>query len=387
MRDFITELSKKVGPRAPCSSQEREAAIIFYNQVKDYCAEIEIEYFNARPGAYKASFKLPMIFYLISIFLYWYFHFISVFFAFFSFLILFGEMAMAKEVIDFIFSEKKSQNVIAKVNPAVQKKNLVIIGSHLDSNWEFPLIRKLKYGFVLIIAINLFLVVSLLIILVLKTVLLLIQIEFLMKSIEVIFYWFFLITIPIPLIQFFFIISNRGVIGANDNLSGMAVCHSIAKALGKNLIELNNVEVWICAYGCEEIGSKGSKNFVMQHYEDLKNAKIINLDMIGHGGVPLFINTSEVFGLVKMNKNMINLIQNSAKDLSIELKLGNLMAFTDSLSFARKRLATVSISTLPRTMKNFFYHTREDVLENLDFENLIKTFNLCINLIKQLDRE
>lgn len=385
MRNFISEICEAIGPRKSCSKNEAQLALYFHEEIKEYCEETTIDYFLTHPGAYYAAFRIPMILYLFSLIFYWYYPLISLILIILSFLILFGEMSLAKEIIDFMFPKKKSQNVIGKIKPINQTSELIIIGCHIDSSCEFPLMRKLKYGFIGILAINLFLNVILLVILIMKNFLVLIQLETLLLSIEILLFWVFLVLIPTTILQLFFIISNRPVMGANDNLSGVAVCYEIAKNLNLPENKPKNVEVWICAFGCEEIGSKGSRHFVKENLKDIKKAKIINLDMLGNKDAPLLITTSEIFGFVKTDKKMNELIKNSAEKLSIKIKTKHNMAFTDSLSFCRKHLSATSLVTLPISSKNFYYHTRDDVVSNMSFENLINAFKICNHIIKNLD--
>jgi len=387
MRDFISEICETIGPRKSCSENEAQLALYFHEEIKEYCDEITIDNFIVHPGAYRAAFRIPMIMYLFSLIFYWYYPVISLILIILSFLILFGEMSLAKEIIDFVFPKRKSQNVIGKIKPKNQTSKLIIIGCHIDSSCEFPLMKKLKYGFIVILAINLFLNVLLLVILIMKNFLILIQLETLLLSIEILFFWFFLALIPTVIIQLFFIISNRPVMGANDNLSGVAVCYEIAKNLKLPENKPKNVEVWICAFGCEEIGSKGSRHFVKENLKDIKKAKIINLDMLGNIDAPLLITTSEIFGFVKTDKKMNELIKNSAEILNIEIRSKHNMAFTDSLSFCRKHLSATSIVTLPISSKKFYYHTRDDVVSNMSFENLINTFKICSHIVKNLDNK
>jgi len=325
------------------------------------------------------------ILYCISIILFWYYSWLSLIFAVLSFLIFFCEIYLVREIVDIFFPKKGSQNVITKIKPKHKTKTLVIIGSHLDSNWEFPIIRKLKYGFIIIIAVNFFLNLVLIILLVMKNFLLLFQIEADFYNLEIKAFIFLIITLPFPLIQLIFIISNRPVIGANDNLSGMAVCYEIAKNFAVSTNKLNNVEVWINTYGSEEIGSKGSKAFINKHLEEIKKAKIINLDMLGYSYPPLLIGKSEIFGLVKMNGEVIELIKQSATELNINIEIKKLFAYTDSLSFCRKNLSATSITSKPHSMKEFHYHTRDDIFENLNFENMINAYKVCMRIIEKLD--
>ena len=387
MKDFILEFCEKVGPRSPCSNNESKAAKLFNSKLKSLGFNVITEEFSVHPGAYKASFRLPMILFIFSTLFYWIYPLISLIISILSCLILIGEMYFVKEVIDIFFPNKYSQNIISKIESQNQVRNLIIVGSHIDSNWEFPLIRKLGYGFIIIISINLILNIILLIILPIKIIVNFFELETDFFSIELTFYLIFIGSVPIALIQFFFIISNRPVMGANDNLSGMAICYAIAKYHSISENRLRNTELWISAYGCEEIGAKGSKFFVKKYFNIIENAKVINLDMVGYKSSPILIHKSEILGLVKMDNYLIELIRDLAKKLNMNVKIASSMAYTDSLSFARKKVRAASMSSIPQSFKEFYYHTRNDVIENIDFKNLINVYKICINLIKTIDEQ
>ena len=88
-----------------------------------------------------------------------------------------------------------------------------------------------------------------------------------------------------------------------------------------------------------------------------------------------------------MDYNLIELIHKLAKNLNIKTKISSSMAYTDSLSFARKQISAVSMSSIPQSSKEFNYHTRNDVIENLDFKNLANVYKICLDLIKSIDYE
>jgi len=74
-----------------------------------------------------------------------------------------------------------------------------------------------------------------------------------LSDISTVAIWIFgLIGIPFALLQILFMISNRPVLGANDNLSGMAVYYELAKTFNSPENRPKSVEVWIAAFGCEE---------------------------------------------------------------------------------------------------------------------------------------
>ncbi len=386
MKSFVTEVCTTIGPRPPCSPQELACGKVLEQKLQGRCDEVTLERFITHPQAYKAGFRVPMILYLLALAFYWGVPWASLILAGTSFLIFFGEMALVYEVIDRAFPAKESVNLVSKIKPLGERKHLLIIGGHLDSNYEFPLMRKLGVFFSLIIAINTILGGVMFLFLAVKNLLLLFSAAIVLVDIEPIMFWIFCGGIPFALLQLFFIISNRPVMGANDNLSAIAVCHELAKVLGTSEHRPRSVEVWIAAFGCEETGSMGSKAFVKAHLPELQGAQALMLDMVGNKESPLEIDSSEVFGLVKMDPAFISLVQDAAKQANISLAPKPSMAFTDALSFRRKKVASATLFSMPRGSKNFFYHTRNDTIEHLGFENMVSAYKICLNLVAKLDK-
>ena len=223
MHDFILEFCEKIGPRAPCSKEEREAAILFREKIKDHSDFTSQEMFHTNPGPYKAAYLVPMVLYFVSLVLYLFIPWLSLVVSIILLFILFGEMTLTRQVIDFLFPKKQSQNIISKIMPKSQTRDLVIIGSHVDSNWEFPLIRLFRNKYTIIFGVNVFLNVILFLLLIMKNVSILFSFQAIIFNVEIVVFWILVITIPFPLTQLFFMILNRPVMGANDNLSGMAV--------------------------------------------------------------------------------------------------------------------------------------------------------------------
>ncbi len=327
-----------------------------------------------------------MILYLGALAVYWIVPWLSLILAAASFIVFFGEMALVYEVIDRAFPAKESVNLVSKIKPSGERKHLLIIGGHLDSNYEFPLMRKLGVYFSLIIAINTILGGVLFLFLVIKNLFLLFGAVAILVDIDPMLFWVFCGGIPFALLQLFFIISNLPVMGANDNLSAIGVCYELAKALGKSGRRPQSVEVWITAFGCEETGSMGSKAFVKAHLSEIQGAQALLLDMVGNKESPLEINASEVFGLVKMDPAFISQVQDAAKQAGLALVAKPSMAFTDALSFRRKKVPAATLFSMPRGSKHFYYHTRHDTMENLGFENMVSAYKICLNLVAQLDK-
>jgi hypothetical protein len=329
-----------------------------------------------------------MVLYLLALVFYYLHPFICLFCSIVASTIIIGEMTLSYDVIDLFFPKKKSQNVISKISAKEisigKPKKLLIIGGHIDSNYEFPLMKKLGHKFGAVIGLNFMLNALMSAFLMIRIVFILLDKEIHLSFFTNLFFWIFVIGSPIAVIQLFFIISNIPVMGANDNLSAVAVCYELIQYLSNDEHRPKNLEVWIAQYGCEEIGSKGSRAFIKRHYDEIKDALAINIDMIGNRN-NLQLATSELMGLIPLSKDLIRDLTNTARQLNISIKAASDMGFTDSLSFARKGIKATSIVSVPPSNDDFYYHTRNDVIEHVNFENLVDCLSILKEFIKELD--
>jgi hypothetical protein len=385
MRNFIQEICDMVGPRPPCTIQEQKGAEFIKNKYSEICENTTIEEFSCNPAGYKMSFRLPMILYLLALFFYYNFPIVSLISSIIATVIIVGEMTLSYDIIDFLFPKKTSHNVISKITVESPHKGppkrLVIIGGHIDSNYEFILMKKLGYKFGIVVTMNFMMSVIMSMFLIIRFIFILSGNEGQLTTFVNIFFCIFIFGSPFALLQLLFIISNLPVMGANDNLSAVAICYELLKHLTKEGSKPKNIEVWIAQYGCEEIGSKGSREFIKKHYAEIKEAIAINIDMVGNKN-QLQLATTEMMGLAPLSKELIEHLYNIGKRLNIPIKAAPDMGFTDSLSFARKKIKSTSIVSVPASNKEFFYHTRNDVIENVYFENLENCLNLLKNSLK-----
>ena len=279
MRDFIEEICNAIGPRPPASPAEAKAADFLRERFEQCGGESRIERFVCRPGAYRAAFRWPIICYLIAVVLYWFLPIASFLILVFAVVVFVGNTMYNKEIVDIFFQEKQSTNVICKFKPKGKVKSLVIIDGHHDSNWEYPLLKKFSSGLVFFMGAHFALTALLMLGLIIKFALAAFSIQF-GYTIDLVLVVMFAAFIPLEIYTCVNIVSDRPVMGANDNLSALAVCLGVADHLSdiKNLPK--NTEVWLCSFGCEEIGVRGAKRFVTAHYNEVKDASVISLDIV-----------------------------------------------------------------------------------------------------------
>ncbi|MFB0561923.1 MAG: M28 family metallopeptidase [Candidatus Lokiarchaeia archaeon] len=418
IKEFIKLFCDEVGPRPPCSEQEAKAAKLLKKKFGEYCDKPSIESFTCRPGAYRAAFRWPIILYILStisyiiatyfglqtsatlfggysvfasfwdanlLFYFMIFLLVAIGISLFSVVVvIMGSLMYTKETIDIFFPEKSSTNVVAKIKPKEKAKKLVLISGHHDANWEFPLIRKFGSRFTALQAIPVISNYMLLAVLIIRFILYLLQIPvgFLIEIIIII-----LLVAPIPIMVYIYpnMVSDTPVMGANDNLTGMAVCYEVARYISTPKLRPKETEVWVVSFGCEEIGDRGSKRFVKKYSNKLKDAYNVNIDMVGEKKSSLYIVEREVRSLVKLSPEVIEILKSIAKKLRIKFNSGSIDAYTDAMSFAQKGLKSASIVAVGPTRFPKYYHTTDDVMDNLDYKQVADVVRISLEFIKQID--
>ncbi len=165
--------------------------------------------------------------------------------------------------------------------------------------------------------------------------------------------------------------------GASDNASGTAVILEVARLLSNPDIKKNlkyNIE--FVAFGGEELGLLGSKEYVKELQEDNKVNNIeamINLDMVGVGD---YIN---VFNL----KN--DLSSSFSKLAEKHIKAGNGVyggTYTNMSSSDHAPFEELGIkSSLVQTAPDPNYHTENDTMEHIDENNLYNVAKVVSRMI------
>jgi aminopeptidase YwaD len=380
MVNFITEVCEKIGPRSPCSKQEEQSAQFLVKNLKKFCDEVSIDDFYCRPGAYRAMFHWPILFYILALPFFFFYPVISFILATFVIIILVGNEIYNLEIIDSLFKKQKSTNVIAKIKPSKEMKNIIILSGHHDSNWEFPLGKRFGNKVSIFMVLPIVFNPLLLIFSIVKIIMpLSLVVELILLTIMV---------VPVPILIPFGIkvISKTPVMGANDNLSALAVCLAVAQYFSDLKNKLKHSELWIISFGCEEIGIRGSKRFVSKYLDSIKDAYSINLDLVGERDCKMHIDTKEEMGAIKLSPEVCDILQNASNKLDISITRGPVMCFTDSMAFSMKKVKSAAlIGLLPDGNMPRYYHTTNDTIENIDPKLMKECLEICLQAIYDID--
>jgi hypothetical protein len=176
---------------------------------------------------------------------------------------------------------------------------------------------------------------------------------------------------------------NRSA-GALDDASGEAVILEAARVLAKEPLE--NYDVLVASFGCEEVGLCGAINYLLAHEEELKARPtyMLNFDMPFSTGGHLFVNTAFELPPRYTSKHLNELARKAASDMGIEIK-GLYMpvgAAADHMPWNKHGIdATGFVSAAG------FIHSSRDTVDKINSGGLQHTGEVTLAVVRSLDQE
>jgi len=408
MHKFIEDVCNEIGPRESGTEQEILAGNKVESELKKFCDETSQEPYKSNPHAFLGGIRYGVLIVFISGIFFWFsllndlnlisLHpllnvlFLITAITFISITIGYFILEVMKyyEIFDFLFPTCESKNVIGTINPRNEVKKTVIFSAHHDSAFEFNTFYYLKRFGQIIINIGYLGVAIMFIAIILKLIFFILSIE--QSILFLVFGIFFIAFIPIILVYIFFH-SYKPVLGAFDNLSGVAVLLGIAKFLFENKnnedIFPRRTRVHFISFAGEEAGLRGSKRYVKTHYDELvsSQARVVNMDSIAKKDFIVVHNKESGIG-AKHDPLVFEPILDIAINLSLNVKLLPLpFGATDGASFSKKNIPAVAIGGLNLKEELApYYHTRYDTPDVVDKEALGQFAQICVEYLKFVDR-
>jgi hypothetical protein len=174
--------------------------------------------------------------------------------------------------------------------------------------------------------------------------------------------------------------------GAYDNASGVAAVLSAAEELTASPPE--NLDVWVVLAGSEESFCEGSRAFVRSRRKELDRATtvFVNIDSVSSGEVAYEISQGPVISLPH-DPQLIELCEalsaagQSARPIRHPV-------LDDAMPARVRRLRAITLRTTDSDGNLApWYHTHEDVPEQVDAEALTRATDFVVSLARLLDRE
>ncbi len=391
MFDFVKRVCTDIGPRPGTSESEFKAGQMVKKEYDRFCDDVKVEPFTCRPGGFLGILSVIPVLQILAVVFYLWFTWASVLLTILALLCYVLEMNHLREFADPLFRKGTSANVYGGIKAKGKAKATVIIGAHHDSPVEFPIpirwrAKSTRFITVIIITIGLVFVV------------------YLAKIIGEYFSLFYLnwmvlgfrlfdFLIVVPIIGAILTValrlglkSSTQTLGANDNLSGVAVTLGVAEYFSKN--RAKNTDVLVISHGCEEC-MRGSKRFVDRHWKELekKNTYTINFDTAGVGRFTIV--SEEKIYTTKHSQEICKMLQDSAAKLHLKypVKIEPFtMGGTDSAFYSKKGLKATSVIGLAKDGFPVVWHNREDTPERLSKDNLYSMLRLAVQFVADVDQ-
>ena len=388
MREHIERICERIGPRPACSDAEQRCAAYLRDAWSEQAQEVGVEPFTCHPDAYPATFRWPIALFVLSLCLYALVPALSLLCSVGAVLILVCNLILNRELIDPLFPRRSSANVYAKFPPRGPADRTVVFGCHHDAHHAFPILNRFGARFshfmtVVVVSNVLLLSVALC------------RVALPGWSPGAVWHAFQAVsppllllltaTVPLQLYVFLRVLSDEPVLGANDNLSGVAVCLALGEHLSGPENRPRRTMVWLASFGCEEIGIRGSKRFVERHRHELREAIVLNLDMVGGKGTRLQAVTCEEKTLIPLSAAVVHLVREAARRAGVVVRTGPILAFTDAMAFARRKIQATSLVALDDDGIVDTYHSLADTPEHLDDDLLLDCYRLCVAFLEHVD--
>lgn len=288
-----------------------------------------------------------------------------------------GEFVMYKKMLDPLFKEKESGNVIAVRKAKGETKRRIIISGHTDSAPEWTYTYKLgSHGVIMVAG---YAIAGLAYTAATAATILKNKNNCLAKKMALGQAAF----VPAYGALYKFTNNKRYVDGANDDLTGCYISAAVMKYLSDNDIRFENTEVVCMLAGGEEAGLRGSKAYFAAHPE-LKNDGVetvfISLDTIRDEEY-MMIYEKDMTGTVKNDKRVCTLLRQAGAQFGKEIPVGAIpLGSTDAAAASQAGISAASFVAMDPAPARY-YHTRLDTADILVPETMEKTLNITLQAI------
>ena len=167
--------------------------------------------------------------------------------------------------------------------------------------------------------------------------------------------------------------------GANDNGSGVAVLMAAAEALA--LEPLPRTEVAVIFFSAEENGLIGSEHYVKERRDALKDAVVLNLDMVGSGERMTYVTGAGMFPPRRTNRRLNALLRKVRPEMKGRWYW---MGSSDFASFLAKKIPAASLEASGKGRENV-YHTDRDTMDFIEPGLLDEAARLTLDFAVAVD--
>ncbi len=383
MREFMERVLREIGPRPPCSPQERRLGSLLRKEWGVFCDQVDTHSFRCHPTAWQACLPWLVLSYLLCLAAYWLFPPVALVLVFAAVLVGVLQVIRLRELLDFLFPSAEGQNIVGVIRPAGAIQRRVILSAHQDSAWECNLWLFFRKSAVPLMALAALAFLWMLFGSLAATL------AWVLEADDHIAYtivgWVGMALYPVVGL-FVFFTSWTPVPGAMDDLAGVAVISEAGRSLARE--RLQSTEVLLVAMSAEEAGLRGSRRFVARHRSRLERipTSCINLDGIADPAHLAVLEREYCVG-ARHDPAMVELAEEAGRSEGLNpLRKRLFLGGSDAASFSQSVFpaTTLICQDTSRLVPN--YHTRHDTLEHVQDAALDATLRLALAMLARIDQ-
>jgi hypothetical protein len=291
-------------------------------------------------------------------------------------------------IFDFLFPKGRSNNVyVVSEPPSGHPTYTLLVGAHVDSSWHSNLFARFGPRSRPLVTYAVLSALALLPLSVVKVIVVPSLFAFPTTWVDILAIPF----IPGAFIWWQFMTPNpkKASPGAMDNLSGISITAWLAGYFKEHPDKRpQGARILYAAFGAEEAGLKGSREFVQRHAGDLLASKetiwALIVDSVAEHGHYHVIDGDTWLG-TQYDAGFTRIAELSMADAGLaSTTLKNPIGGSDSASFCRAGIRTITLVAQDVSIADN-YHTCKDTLERVDARAIIKMKGVILDLIGRVD--
>ena len=379
----VLYLARKIGARRAGSDGEAAAASYVMRQMRDFCDDVELERFSS----WRSDLPPLAAIYITGVVAYMLFplSYVASFLLGVAAFLLFQMETYAWAVVSKLFPRSPASNIVGRVHPAGERRQLVVLVANYDTARSSPLGRPRAARAYRVIYIASFICLTLIGILGLIGIFGSVA-KFHGNSLFtlwVIFSPFAAYLLVISGIMLWGEIFGRFSPGANDNASGVGVMLSALESFAEN--RLQHAEVWGVATARSWAGGRGMVEFIKRHPAQVKRACVINIDHAGRGKTVVFKREGPMFGFSPNRRFKRLVLLAASKTPNLDVGKGRCRVKKSDAMVAMVRWVTaITVGGADRGSYEG-WRRADDVYHKIDQEALDMTLKLVTAVLKEID--
>jgi len=371
----VKALAGEIGPRGTGTAGEAQAARYVRARLEELGLPVEEQRFRAVADMNWFPISVALLG-LASAALYPWSRWLAAALATLAAPLLWWTITHADSPLRFLLPQVESQNVIARITPRGEIGQRAVLLAHLDSNrcrlaWRAGKVKAIKLG-----------TIATLVVYSLTGLLYLI-------GAASGFTWPYLASFPgvayaLAMLTVLLLELRRPHSpGANDNAAAVAVNLELATRLAQE--PLKETEVWLAFTGAEEVDHRGVK-VLLREYPELGDAYFIDLEGVGAGELRYLVEEGIISRYHPDGELALLAARVAARRPELKVSLAR-MAMVDEVQTLRRlgHRAICLAGRDPHTDSLPYWHTCDDLVENISAAALLRATEFIREMLQELD--